>query len=323
MSILMAPGGTLEMAVSAFAQGADSVFVGPKGWSRRPASDELDDGEIRELIEQALPQGKDVRIAINVMPQPHEFDVFLARVERYAAWGAGGVMVCDPGCLRLVRQRLMELPIHVSVTTGIFNVEDIRFYRDLGASLIVVPYRWGAREIEEVRAVEGMALEAFLFQTPHRGWICPGRCYSSSYFAIRHELDEHGKDHFVGSASRGGSCYRICRGNWEFRAEGEVTRTIRPHLKSSPELLLWEMPALVALGVERFKIPGRERSVDLVRAIVHFYRRVLDQILAGNPDVSGFAEEWADIKDRWIHERVRRDDGRVDQATSVRRALAA
>lgn len=314
MTILMAPGGTLEMAVTAFEQGADSVFVGPKGWSRRPASDELDDAEIRELIEQARPQGKDVRIAINVMPQPHEFDVLLTRVERYAAWGAGGVMVCDPGCLSLVHRRLPDLPIHVSVTTGIFNVEDIRFYRDLGASLIVVPYRWGQREVEEIRAVEGMALEAFLFQTPHRGWICPGRCYSSSYFAIRHETDEHGKDHFVGSASRGGSCYRICRGNWEFGASDEPSQTVRPHLKSSPELLLWEMPAFVELGVERFKIPGRERSAGLIGPIVNFYRRVLDHILAGNPDVSGFALEWEAVKDRWTHERVRRDTGRLDQA---------
>ena len=45
MSILMAPGGTLEMAVLSLESGADSVFVGPRGWSRRPASDELDDGD--------------------------------------------------------------------------------------------------------------------------------------------------------------------------------------------------------------------------------------------------------------------------------------
>ncbi|WP_295429072.1 peptidase U32 family protein [uncultured Thiodictyon sp.] len=318
MTILMAPGGTLEMAVRAFEQGADSVFVGPKGWSRRPASDELEDGEIRELIEQARTLGKDVRIAINVMPQPQEFPVFLEHCERYAAWGAGGVMVCDPGCVALVRRRLPELPIHISVTTGIFNVEDIRFYRDLGASLVVVPYRWGPREVQEVRAIEGMALEAFLFQTPHRGWICPGRCYSSSYFAIRHELDAHGKDHFIGSASRGGSCYRICRGNWQFgdahAAADRSGTVIRPHLKSSPELLLWDLPTFVELGVERFKIPGRERTTALIGAIVGFYRRVLDHILAGNPDVAQFAPEWEEIKRRWTHERVRRDTGRLDQA---------
>ncbi|NEV63932.1 peptidase U32 family protein [Thiorhodococcus minor] len=322
MTILMAPGGTLEMAVTAFARGADSVFVGPKGWSRRPASDELEEGEIRELIEQARPQGKDVRVAVNVMPQPHEFEVLLRRVERYAAWGAGGVMVCDPGCVALIRRRLPELPIHVSVTTGIFNVEDIRFYRDLGARLIVVPYRWGRSEIEEIRALEGMALEAFLFQTPHRGWICPGRCYASSYFAICHQQDAQGKDHFVGSASRGGSCYRICRGDWE-HGDGAERPVGRPHLKSSPELLLWEIPALVALGVERFKIPGRERSAELVGDIVGFYRRVLDHVLAGDADVSGFADDWEQIKDRWTRERLRRDSGRVQQAARARRALAA
>ena len=89
------------MAVSALECGCDSVFVGPKGWSRRPASDELEDAEIRELIQWAAPREKDIRIAINVMPAPEEMSAFLAKVERYAAWGANGVMICDPGCIKL------------------------------------------------------------------------------------------------------------------------------------------------------------------------------------------------------------------------------
>jgi putative protease len=84
-----------------------------------------------------------------------------------------------------------------------------------------------------------------------------------------------------------------------------------PRLKSSPELLLWELPEYVAMGVERFKIPGRERSAALVVDIVDFYRRALDHVLAGNPDVSGFADEWSAIKKQWTGERITRDDGLV------------
>src|SRR3990167_7776403 len=115
MSILMAPGGTLEMAVRSLEAGADSVFVGPRGWSRRPASDELDDGEIRELIAHASAINKDVRIAINVMPAPSEVDAFLAKVDDFAAWGAGGVMICDPGLIPRLRRRCPDLDIPLSV----------------------------------------------------------------------------------------------------------------------------------------------------------------------------------------------------------------
>ena len=315
MVALMGPGGTLKMAVRALESGCDSVFVGPKGWSRRPATDELADGEIRELIEWSAPRGKDVRIAINVMPAPDEIDVFLSKVERYAAWGANGVMICDPGCIKLVHERLPQLDIHVSVTAGIFNLRDIQFYRSLGANIVVIPYRWGVAELEEIRDQTGVGLEAFMFQSMRRGRICPGRCYSSSYFKIAHTVDAAGKNHFIGSASRGGSCHRICRAKWDLTSDSELMG--QPDLKGTPELLLWEMPDYVRLGVNRFKIPGRERSVDLVADICAFYRRVLDHVLAGNDDVSQFEEEWNEVRDRWVSERGRRDEGRITRAQSM------
>lgn len=315
MVALMGPGGTLEMTVAALERGADSVFVGPKGWSRRPASDELDDGEIREAILHARRLGKDIRVAVNVMPCPDELPRFLAKVERYAAWGAAGVMICDPGCIGLVRRRFEDLDIHVSVTAGLFNGEDVRFYRELGANIVVIPYRWSTEELVTLRGEAGVALEAFLFQTTKRGRICPGRCYSSSYFQIAHQVDGEGKDHFVGSASRGGSCHRICRARWDLAVAGE-RRPETPDLKATPELLLWELPEYVALGVSRFKIPGRERSIGLVGDLVAFYRRVLDRVLAGDRDVSPFEGEWLEIRERWARERGRRDTGRITVAAT-------
>lgn len=313
MTVLMAPGGTLEMAVQSLARGADSVYVGPSGWSRRPASDELDDGAIRELIDEARADGKDVRIAINVMPAPDEVPAFLARVETFAAMGAGGVMICDPGLIPLVRRACPGLEIHVSVTAGVFNVQDVHFYDGLGADYIVLPYRWGLPEAARIRVASTMKLEAFLFQNPHRGRICPGRCYSSSYFHVNHLRGAGDKDLFLGSAARGGSCYRICRSQWSLTVD-ERRHAESPRLKSSPELLLWEVPEYVAMGVERFKVPGRERSPALVVDIVEFYRRVLDRILAGHRDVGEFAPEWSTLKARWTGERDHRDDARIVRA---------
>ncbi|HJV24333.1 MAG TPA: peptidase U32 family protein [Aromatoleum sp.] len=309
MTVLMAPGGTLEMATASLARGADSVYVGPRGWSRRPATDELDDGAIAELIAEAGRDGKDVRVAINVMPAPDEVGLFLDRVATFAAIGAAGVMICDPGLIPLVRQAFPTLDIHVSVTAGVFNVEDVRFYDQLGADYVVLPYRWGVEEAAQIRVASPMKLEAFLFQNPHRGRICPGRCYSSSYFHVKHLRGDDNKDLYLGSAARGGSCYRICRGQWSLTAGGQA-HPDSPRLKSSPELLLWEVPEYIAMGVERFKVPGRERSTPLVADIVGFYRRVIDAALAGD-GVDGFALEWLELKARWTGEREHRDDTRI------------
>lgn len=306
----MAPGGSKYMALSALEAGADSVYIGPKGWSRRPAADELSDPEIRDVIDYATAAGKEVRIAINVMPCPDEIPLFMRKVEQYVGWGAAGVMICDPGCIGLVRQRFPDVDIHVSVTAGIFNIEDIHFYRDMGANLVIIPYRWGSTEIAEIRDEAKVGLEAFLFQTPHRGYICPGRCYASGYFDFKRWVDEEGKDHCIGTASRGGSCHRICRGKWDLSINGSCYPHT-PHLKSSPELLLWEVPRFIELGVSCFKIPGRERSTGLICDIVRFYRGVIDHILSGANDVETFACGWEELKKRWLVERVRRDETRI------------
>jgi putative protease len=321
MTILMAPGGSLEMACASLARGADSVYVGPRGWSRRPATDELDDGAIAELVAEAARDGKDVRVAINVMPAPDEVGLFLDRVASFAKIGVSGVMVCDPGLIPLVRRAHPALDIHVSVTAGVFNVEDVRFYDEVGADYVVLPYRWGVAEAAQIRAASPMKLEAFLFQNPHRGRICPGRCYSSSYFHVKHLRGDDDKDLYLGSAARGGSCYRICRGEWSLTA-GDRRHPDSPRLKSSPELLLWEVPEYVAMGVERFKIPGRERTAPLVADIVGFYRRVLDAALRGER-VEGFAPEWLELKDRWSGERDNRDDSRIRGAERAGRAIRA
>ncbi|MGC2210357.1 MAG: U32 family peptidase, partial [Candidatus Korobacteraceae bacterium] len=107
--------------------------------------------------------------------------------------------------------------------------------------------------------------------------------------------------------------HRICRAQWDLEV-GDQIRPETPELKATPELLLWEMPEYVSLGVSRFKIPGRERSVALVGDVVAFYRKVLDHVEAGSSDVSAFEEEWLHIRGRWARERGRRDTSRISTA---------
>jgi len=48
MAELLASGGSMEMVRAAFESGADAVYVGAKGWSRRRAQYEMDDPRIVE-----------------------------------------------------------------------------------------------------------------------------------------------------------------------------------------------------------------------------------------------------------------------------------
>src|SRR5574337_287544 len=172
---LLAPGGTLRMAFNALAVGADAVYVGARGWSRRPSQMDLTDEEIKELSELAAAMGREVKVALNAMPGPTEMPRLMQKVEAYAGWGASGFVLSDSGCILAVRREFPTIDIHVSIGTAVTNRQDIYFYKMLGGSCIILPYRLQPDEVKVIKAEVGMAVEIFLFQPMPLGIVCPGK----------------------------------------------------------------------------------------------------------------------------------------------------
>jgi putative protease len=314
MVLLLAPGGTKEMAFAAIEEGADAVYVGPLGWSRRPYESELSDDEIREVIAFAGARGKEVRVAVNTYPSPFELAFFVTKVKEYAEWGVTGFMVTDIGSIVLIREALPRTIIHVSIGSGITNAEDVRFYRDLGADMIIVPYRWGGPEITELEQASDIGLEAFLFQTVQTGKICPGKCIMSSYLKFRDWMEIEGKRDFFGSANRGAKeCYRVCQALWDFCPPDSDSDQVK--LRRDAYLMLDQLPEFIRSGVACFKLSGRERPVGIIRDLVRFYRKVIDGILDGTqPEMSAYLPELEVFKHRWINEKSKRLDTLMSRA---------
>ena len=61
MSILMAPAGNERSVYSAFESGADAVYFGIKGWSRRTSDFELEENELKRCLDYAKSTGKDIK----------------------------------------------------------------------------------------------------------------------------------------------------------------------------------------------------------------------------------------------------------------------
>ena len=133
------------MATTAIDEGADIVYVGPLGWSRRPHESEMTDDDIHAAVRYAEARGKQVRVVLNTFPSPFEMDEFIGKVRLYDSWGVSGFIVTDPGAIALIRLELPDTLIHVSIGSGITNALDARFYKSLGADVIILPYRWGER----------------------------------------------------------------------------------------------------------------------------------------------------------------------------------
>jgi len=299
MAELLASGGSMEMVRAAFDNGADAVYVGAKGWSRRRAQYEMDDAAIAEAARYARSRGRILRVAFNTLPASSEVPLFLARTDALHAAGVRDFILTDPGLMMALKNRHPDTILHASVGCTIINVQDALFYKEAGASQVVAECRMGKETMRRIKEEVGVGLEVLVHATTC--YTLLGRCTMSSYTKHEHRVDESGKDHFPGSPNRGGLCYRICLSDWDqVGASGEIEAS-GVELPNRAYFLADDIPDLIALGVDTIKIQGREYSVPLVGEMVRFYRELIDAYVR---DRAGFRmDPWRDRMARIVAER--------------------
>ena len=258
MAELLASGGTVEMARVVLDNGADAVYVGAKGWSRRRAQYEMDDADVISSARYAQSLGKILRVAFNTLPSSSEIPLLLAKAERFFGEGIRDFILTDAGAMRALAERFPGVQIHASVGCTIVNAEDARFYKEAGATQVVTECRMDREEMRKIREEVGVGVEVLVHATTCFTYL--GRCTMSSYTRQEWRFDEEGKNHFLGSPNRGGLCYRVCLTNLAY-------------------FLVDDIPGLIDLGVTTIKIQGREYSVPLVGNMVRFYRDLIDSYL--------------------------------------------
>jgi len=271
---LLAPAGSLEAAEQAFAAGADAVYTGLKGWSRGGARGELDRDEVRQCIELARRLGREVQLALNIIPRSPERERLLEVLGEAAEWGLNAVIVNDIGVLRDIRRRLPELAVIVSVGGGALNVEDVLFYRDLGAGAVVLPGYLEPQEVAAIKAKSSIAIELMLHMVEE--FIQLGKCWMPSYhhFAAAERIQPAPR--LAGSVKRGGvgTCFRNCQQPWKLLQDGvEVDHRLLPSRQISR---VAELGEFLTAGVDVVKIQGRSLSAEMVGAITGRYRSALD-----------------------------------------------
>ncbi len=296
---LLAPGGSVEMARAAFENGADAVYVGLYGWSRRTKEYELKPHQIEEVVKEAARHGGSVRVAINTAFSSLEYPMFDEAVKGLAAMGVSGLIVNDVGAVSRIKTLCPELEVHVSAGMNAVNVEDMWFYRELGADMIVMPCNLTPEEVREIKRHVPVGVEVFLHSNTCFTYL--GKCLFSSYVKHSWVFDECGKNHFHGSPNRGGYCHRICKANWRWGDRKVV-------LRNDMFLAFDNLEAWIDAGVDCLKIQGREYNPSLIGRIVAFYREVVDKILSlGHlPDKDSYRAKLEEISRIRDAERNRR-----------------
>ncbi len=273
MTELLAPAGNLEMVAEAVGNGANAIYVGPRGWSRRRDAFEMDDAAVRESIRIAHGGGARLRVAFNTNMQSKELPELLRRMETFISYGADGAIMTDIGAIALVHRYFPELTIHASIGANILNNADVAFYREIGVSQVVADTKLTLKELASRKEQLDVGIEILIHANYCYTYL--GKCWMSPYHRLERTIDGAGKDLFKGSPNRGGLDYRVCLEAWQLYS-GDIRWEDRVALKNDAFFLLEDIPRLIDMGVHCLKIQGREYAVPLVGAIVKFYRDLID-----------------------------------------------
>ncbi len=299
---LLSPGGTLEMVREALKEGADSVYVGPLGWSRREARYELQHHEVREAARMAHDQGSKLRVALNADIEPGDQPDMMRKVEAYAEWEVDGFIMKTPQAMAVVHDRFPEITIHASVGCNVRSRRRMKEVEEAGASQFVASTALNTFDrivgLKDTADDVGIGVELLIHS--NRCVTGVGGCRLYDYFApyfeeqVVHDSDGTHRIKLIGNPDKGGVCYRPCLGTHIPEIEERFPRPVLTYLEhSNNEIyqLLEDIPGYMTLGVTTLKIQGREYPPEVIGQLTRLYRKLIDGINQGRADVASARDD--------------------------------
>lgn len=284
---LLLPAGSLDRLKTAFLYGADAVYAGMPGISlRNKVSFSFE--ELQEGIRYTHSLGKKIYLTINLFTHNRDIPRLSAFISHLKELNPDGVIVADPGVFRMIQREIPNLPLHISTQANVCSTLTVRFWKELGASLCVLGREVPLAEIAEIRKeCPDIRLETFV-----HGALCvsySGRCLLSNFM--------------TGRSANKGNCAHSCR--WRYKVYETVntkdplydpnkvyyieeeTRTGEwmridqdeqgSYIMNSRDLCwLPRLNEILPIGIDSFKIEGRNKSEYYAAITARAYRHAID-----------------------------------------------
>ncbi len=261
---ILSPAGDLERLKISLLYGADAVYIGGKNYSLRANAVNFTNEEIKEAAIYAHKLKKKVYVTVNIVFHNEEFKDILEYLKYLESIEVDGIIVSDISIMNLVKEKNINLELHVSTQASITNYETALFYKNLGVKRLVLARECSKDDIKKIKEYTNLDLEAFI-----HGAMCTsisGRCVLSNYCTNR-------------DSNRGG-CAQVCR--WEFDyldLKGEKITNIPFSMTPKDLNMVTYIKDMIEVGINSFKIEGRMRSIYYIATVILIYRRLVDKIV--------------------------------------------
>ncbi|MDR1122871.1 MAG: U32 family peptidase C-terminal domain-containing protein [Endomicrobium sp.] len=269
---LLLPAGSFTKLKIAFLYGADAVYVGIPEMSLR-AKSKFSLDEMSAGISFAHNLGKKVYLALNLFS--HNKDILKLEyfVKIIKILNPDGIIISDPGIFQYIKKEIPSVHLHISTQANICSWLTVDFWKNMGAFLCVLGREVNFYEVKEIREkCKDIKLEMFI-----HGAMCisySGRCLISAFMASR-------------SANQG-ACAYSCR--WKYKSKFFLEEELRPgeyfemeeddkgtYILNSKDLCLMpKLNKIISVGIDSFKIEGRNKSEYYVAQTARVYRKAID-----------------------------------------------
>ncbi|MDR3171765.1 MAG: U32 family peptidase [Treponema sp.] len=261
---LLAPAGSPEALDAAVGEGADAVYLGLKNFNARLRSANFAYSQFEGALRSLHRMGRKLYVTVNTVFEQREADRLYQLLKYVAALGPDGLIVQDFGIIPMVRDNFPALKLHASTQMNIASARGANVLSKYGVSRVVLARELSLEELRDIRVNTNMELEIFV-----HGALCisaSGLCLFSSFLG--------------GKSANRGMCTQACRRYYRRDDRGaSPDREAGGYYFSPSDLqLLEQVPDLVRVGVNAFKIEGRMKSAEYVGTVVSAYRLVLDAL---------------------------------------------
>jgi len=284
---IMAPAGSWESLSAAIKAGADSIYFGIEKLNMRSkSSSNFTTDDLRTIVNICKENNVKSYLTVNTILYDNDLTLMREIIDVAKESDVSAIIAADVAALMYANS--IGIEVHLSTQLNISNVEALKFYaqfadvvvlaRELNMNQVAEIYR--SIEKEKIYGAKGKPVRIEMFC---HGALCmavSGKCY----------LSLHEKNL---SANRG-ACNQICRREYIVKdKDSEIELEIDNDYIMSPKDLktIGFMDEMLNAGVRVFKIEGRARGAEYVKAVVSCYREAIESCLSGTfSDVK--VDEW-------------------------------